>query len=84
MDGVEFVMDLEDAFGIKIDDAEAEHVEWTVGAWHAYLVRRRPELDAQTIWEKELDAICRIMHFDAERRELIRPTDHLVRDLGFT
>jgi hypothetical protein len=83
MDLVEFAMDLEDAFGIEIPDRDAADL-LTVGQWHEYLKSRAPAMSADEVWQKELDVLCKLLHLDAARRANVKPTDHVVRDLGFT
>ena len=60
MDAIEFVMDIEKAFGIEVSDKIAADL-WTVGAWHEYLVKQVPSMDPKAIWEKELDVLCKLM-----------------------
>jgi hypothetical protein len=83
MDAIEFVMRLEDAFGITIPDRDAAELE-TAGQWHAYLVERLPSLGSDAVWEKELVVLCDLLKLDATQRRRVQPSSHLVRDLSFT
>lgn len=83
MDGIEFWMDLEDALGINIPDEDVADLE-TLGQWHAYLVARLPHVSPDQIWQKQLDVVCRLLNLRSEQRARLKPTDHLVRDLGFS
>jgi acyl carrier protein len=83
MDLVEFAMDLEDAFGIQIPDRDAADL-LTVGQWHEYLKSRVREMSPDEVWQKETDVLCKLLNLDAVQRANVKPTDHLVRDLGFT
>jgi hypothetical protein len=83
MDAIEFVLRLEDAFGVTIPDRDAAELE-TAGQWHTYLVARVPNLNPDDVWKKELDVLCDLLKLDAEQRQRVQPSSHLVRDLSFT
>lgn len=83
MDAIEFVMLLEDAFGISVPDSDAARLE-TAGEWHTYLVSRVPSLSPDVVWERELNVICDLLKLNGSQRQQIQPSTHLVRDMKFT
>jgi len=82
MDHIAYVLDIEDAFSLRISDEDAANMN-TVGDMQAYLVRRLPRLEPRVIWERQLDVLVKLKKISDEQRERIRPTDQFIRDLGF-
>jgi hypothetical protein len=82
MDHIAYVLDIEDAFAIRIADEDAANMN-KIGDMHDYLVRRLPAIDPNAIWERQLDVLAKLKKLGAVQRKSIRPEDHFVRDLGF-
>jgi acyl carrier protein len=82
-DLIDYDMRIEDAFDIRIPDGDAVEL-MTVGQMHDYLVRRLPQTSPEELWDRQLDVLCRFLHYDDVRRNEIKPEHHFVRDLGFS
>jgi len=80
LESVEFVMEVEEEFGLKIPDSDAEKLE-TIGLLHAYIVQRAGNtLTSEVAW----DRIKRIFVQQHKiKPEDVQPHMRFVHDLGF-
>ena len=80
LEAYEFVMELEEEFGLKIDDQDAGKIE-TVGQLQSYLLERLGESALpQDVWDKVARILVEKHHVPPHE---IRPEALFVADLGF-
>ncbi len=80
---VEFVMGVEDEFGVKIPDDVLIQLE-TMGDWHSFLIKLLPDSPPDEVWERLLNIVCQQMGFNADARSKISSTDRLIQDLNLS
>lgn len=80
LEAYEFVMELEEEFGLKIEDQDAGKIE-TIGQLHTYLVGRLGDTSsAEDVWERISRILVNEHHVPPDQ---IRPEALFVADLGF-
>ncbi len=57
MDMMEFVMEIEDTFGVTIPDEDYEHLK-TVGSLAEYIVQRSPDSRPDDVWKAVQRLVC--------------------------
>ena len=82
LDTVELVIDIENAFGISIADADAGGLH-TVGDLQQYVVAARAQMGQPLMPEHVWSQLCDILeHGYAIQRKAITPQAQIVADLG--
>lgn len=80
LEAYEFVMELEEEFGLKIDDQDAGKIE-TIGQLQNYVLERLGEsASPQDVWARVSRILVDQHHVPAHE---IRPEALFVADLGF-
>jgi acyl carrier protein len=82
-DLIDYDMRIEDEFNIRIPDQDAVGL-MTFGEMHEYLCRRLPSLDREAVWERQLRVLGRFRRFEPSQLAKVTPSDHFVKDLGFS
>lgn len=80
LESVEFVMEIEEEFGLTIPDKDAEKLE-TIGLLHEYLIRRLgTTATPDNIWSRIKQILIEKHRIEPQQ---VQPHMTFVRDLGF-
>lgn len=82
LDYLEYLMELEKVFEIKIPDEEAA-LFTTVGDVELYLATDRPDLSPETVRGMHRGIITKVLILEPDKIANLKPSDRLIEDLRF-